>query len=77
MQEPTYPTTENTALIELPEDFDWSAWVRATAPLQGYALNEEQIGQVAAQLRLLARNAAPLLTAAVDPRIEPAPVFRA
>jgi hypothetical protein len=63
-------------MIDIPDDYDWAAYVRTAAPLQGYHLSEEQIGQVAAQLRLIARNAAPLLSAMQDMRLEPASVFR-
>ncbi|MEC5398891.1 DUF4089 domain-containing protein [Uliginosibacterium sp. H1] len=64
-------------MTSLPDDFDWAAYVRQTAALQGYALDAEQVGRVAQQLVLIARNAAPLMAADLSDRIEPASVYRA
>ncbi|MDQ8023656.1 MAG: DUF4089 domain-containing protein [Moraxellaceae bacterium] len=64
-------------MTSLPEDFDWAAYVRQTAALQGYELDAEQVGRVAQQLVLIARNAAPLMAADLSDRVEPASVYRA
>ncbi len=59
-----------------PALFDPEAMVDAMAPLLGLTLTEQSRVQAILQLRVAAEQAELLLSAPLDDREEPAPVFR-
>jgi hypothetical protein len=59
-----------------PDHFDPAAYVAATAPAMGLALDAGRQARVAAALALVARIAAPALRLPLTETAEPAPVYR-
>ncbi|MCB4822074.1 AtzG-like protein [Roseicella aerolata] len=59
-----------------PDRFDPAAYVAATAPAMGLALDAGRQARVAAALALVARIATPALRLPLTETAEPAPVYR-
>lgn len=62
--------------LEPAATIDWNDYVRAISSMHGLKLSPKTHDEVVMQLRRIEAISAPLLALQLDPKDEPAPVFR-